>query len=128
MSLADLLGLEVETQDPSEGIQVHYVNQSNITDGTDGVRIAAVRRFADIRPDFDTDASKAAKTDDIDLSMVPEQIRPKARALFRKHETLWSGHIGNIREAKHYIYIVLRVRAFCFQPYRADYTQRELEA
>eukprot|EP00171_Calliarthron_tuberculosum_P022928 IDg22928t1 len=66
-------------------------------------------------------------TEDVDLSKVPTAYRQMAQNLLRKHEHLWSGHLGKIRETEHYIDLVPGARPFRSHPYRAGPKQRELE-
>lgn len=130
LSLADVLRSECETQDPLKRANVQYFNQLNIPDGTEVVKISTDRRFSDLRPYVDTNASTTGNTKmtkyDIDLSRFPEPIRHNARELHRKHERLWSGHLGNIREAKHYTDLVPGARLFRSQPSRSGPTQRRV--
>ena len=52
-----------------------------------------------------------------------EQIR----AMLRKHESLWSGKLGEISATKHHIRLIEGARPFKSAPYRAGPKTRELE-
>lgn len=43
---------------------------------------------------------KEMRTENIYLSNLPKALRPQAKELLKKHENLWSGHLGNIKEPK----------------------------
>lgn len=60
---------------------------------------------------------RVMRTEYIDLSNIPEPLRPEARELIQKHEKLWSGHLENINEAKHYIDLVPEELPFRSHPY-----------
>eukprot|EP00171_Calliarthron_tuberculosum_P001947 IDg1947t1 len=62
------------------------------------------------------------------VNIATERRFAEGPASPKKHEGLWSSHLGEIKEAKHYIVLTPGARPFRSQPYRADPTQRELEA
>lgn len=132
LSVSDVLGIPQEDQADILGSAVHYENQSGMPDGPTTVNIAGDRRFTELRPDTAQNATTATTapmtTDNIDLAQVPDHLRARARAVLKRHEQLWSGHLGEIHEAKHYIDLTPGARPFRSQPYRAGPKQRELEA
>lgn len=93
------------------------------TYGCASVTIDSGRTFEDLRRDIESNENLHSKpmmdTEDIYLSKVPYLLGHKAKEVLHRHESLRSGHLGEIKAAKHYIDLVPGTCPFRYQPYRA---------
>ena len=77
--------------------------------------------------DSPVDASTCPSVEDIDLGHVPEDMRESVRNMLRTHESMWSGHLGEIKAAPHRIEIRAGANPVQAHPYRAGPAARRVE-
>ena len=63
---------------------------------------------------------------EIDLSDVETKYHTTIRDILRKHETMWSGKLGEITVTEHHIDLIKGARPFKAHPYRVGPKAREL--
>lgn len=69
---------------------------------------------------------KPVTADDIDLSGVDKSYHKRIRAMLRKHESMWSAQLGEIKITEHRIDLKPGSRPFKAQPRRSGPKEREL--
>lgn len=72
-----------------------------------------------------TDLKKSKDVNDIPLDEVKEKHHAKIRAMLRKHESMWSGHLGAIKATEHRIELSQGAQPVRQAPYRSGLKQRD---
>ena len=85
------------------------------------------KHLADLRESHMKEDDTPMTAEDIDLSEVPAQYHEKIRTMLKKHETMWSGKLGDIKIAEHSIDLKEDAKPFRSAPYRSGPKTRELE-
>ncbi len=80
----------------------------------------------DLRSSHMGEDEKPVTADDIDLSGVPKSYHKRIRTMLRKHESMWSGQLGEITVTEHHIDLKPGARPYKAQPRRAGLKEREL--
>ncbi len=80
----------------------------------------------DLRSSHMGEDEKPVTADDIDLSGVDKSYHQRIRAMLRKHESMWSGQLGEITVTEHHIDLKPDARPHKAQPRRAGLKEREL--
>ena len=65
--------------------------------------------------------------DTLGLDHIPEAHRPQVRNMLRKHQSMWSGHLGEIKAPPHRIEIYKDSKPVNAHPYRAGPNARRAE-
>ena len=85
------------------------------------------KHLADLRESHMKEDEAPMTADDIDLSEADEQYHDQIRSMLRKHESMWSGKLGEINIAQHSIELKEDAKPFKSAPYRSGPKNRELE-
>ncbi len=80
----------------------------------------------DLRSSHMGEDEKPVTADDIDLSGVDKSYHKRIRAMLRKHESMWSGQLGEITVTEHRIELKPDARPHKAQPRRSGLKEREL--
>ena len=85
------------------------------------------KHLSDLRESHMKEDEAPMTADDIDLSEVDEKYHDQIRSMLKKHETMWSGKLGEINVAEHSIELKDGAKPFKSAPYRSGPKNRELE-
>ena len=77
-------------------------------------------------PEEDVSDGPASPLDAVDLSAVPESLRDRVRAMFRRHRSMWHGSLGAIHATPHRVETEPGTTPVHSQPYRTGLQRREL--
>ena len=82
------------------------------------------KHLADLRESHMQEDETPMTAEDIDLSEVSEEYHEEIRKMLRKHETMWSGKLGNINITEHSIELKDGSKPFKSAPYRSGVVHR----
>ena len=124
VSFADALGLI----DANESLSKHRTtatDKASLLSKT--IDTITTKLLADERVSSAKNDEGKLSVEDIDLSTVPREFHEEIREMLRKHEDMWSGHLGEIGAVRHRIEVQVGAKPIAVPPFRAGPKQRELE-
>ena len=63
--------------------------------------------------------------DDVDLSHLKENDAKRFREMLKKHDSMWTGHLGEINTTKHHIRLFDGAQPVTLPPHRAGMAARK---